>query len=121
MLQTLERRIKYIDLFLSDERTTYVTNILVTGDSALHRKRVCLQKINEGSIFKYNIEIFRNSPYSHSHLPANLNRSRLEAFSVLNLASTKLRMRTILQNFEKIRLIWLCRFTAQQQSSTYRR
>ena len=96
MLQTLERRRKYIGAFLSDEHTPDVTNILVTGDNVLHRKRVCLQKSNEGSIFKYNVEIFCNSPYSHSYLPSNPNRSRLEAFSVLILVSIKLRTRTIL-------------------------
>ena len=96
MLQTLERQRKYIGAFLSDEHTPDVTNILVTGDNVLHRKRVCLQKSNEGSIFKYNVEIFRNSPYSHSYLPPNPNRSRLEAFSVLILVSIKLRTRTIL-------------------------
>ena len=64
MLQTLERRRKYNGAFLSDEHTPDVTNILVTGDNVLHRKRVCLQKSNEGSIFKYNVEIFRSSPYS---------------------------------------------------------
>ena len=96
MLQTLERRRKYIGVFLSDEHTPDVTNILVTGDNVLHRKRVCLQKSNEGSIFKYNVEIFRSSPYSHSYLPPNPNRSRLEAFSVLILVLIKLRTRTIL-------------------------
>ena len=96
MLQTLERRRKYIGVFLSDEHTPDVTNILVTGDNVLHRKRVCLQKSNEGSIFKYNVEIFCNSLYSHSYLPPNPNRSRLEAFSVLILVSIKLRTRTIL-------------------------
>ena len=96
MLQTLERRGKYIGVFLSDEHTPDVTNILVTGDNVLHRKRVCLQKSNEGSIFKYNVEIFRNRPYSHSYLLPNPNRSRLEAFSVLILVSIKLRTRTIL-------------------------
>ena len=96
MLQTLERREKYIGVFLSDERTPDVKNILVTGDNVLHRKRICLQKSNEGSIFKYNVKIFRNSPYSHSYLPPNPNRSRLEAFSVLILVSVKLRTRSIL-------------------------
>ena len=96
MLQTLERRRKYIGVFLSDEHTPDVTNILVTGDNVLHRKRVCLQKSNEGSIFKYNVEILRNGPYSHSYLPPNPNRSRLEVFSVLILVSIKLRTRTIL-------------------------
>ena len=64
MLQTLEKRRKYIDAFLSDEYTPDVTNILVTGDNVLHRKHVYLQKNNEGSIFKYNAEIFCNNPSS---------------------------------------------------------
>ena len=59
MLQTLERQGKYIGLLLSDEHTTDVTNILVTGDNVLHRKRVYLQNSNKVSIFKYNVEIFQ--------------------------------------------------------------
>ena len=62
MLQTLERQRKYIGVFLSDEHTPDVTNILVTGDNVLHRKRVCLQKSNEGSIFKYNLKYFATAP-----------------------------------------------------------
>ena len=96
MPQTLERRRKYIGVFLSDEQTPDVTNILVTGDNILHRKRVCLQKSNESSVFKYNVEIFRTSPYFHSYLHPNPNLSRLEAFSVLFLISITLRARTIL-------------------------
>ena len=96
MLQTLESRRKYIGVLFSDEQTPAVTTILVTGDNVLHRKRVCLQKGNKGSVFKYNVEIFRNSPYFHSYLPPNPNLSRLEAFSVLILVSITLRTRTIL-------------------------
>ena len=36
-------------------------NILVTGDNAIHRKRVYLQN-NESSIFEYTVKVFRNSP-----------------------------------------------------------
>ena len=96
MLQTLERLGKYIGVFLSNEHTPDATNILVTGDNVLYRKRVCLQKSNEGSILKCNVEMFSNSPYSHLSLPPNPHRSRLEAFSVLILVSVKLRTRTIL-------------------------
>ena len=35
-----ERRRKYIGAFLSEEHTPDVTNILVTGDNVLHRRRV---------------------------------------------------------------------------------
>ena len=66
MLQTLERRRKCIGVFLSDEHAPDVTHILVTWENVLHRKRAYFQKKNEGSIFKYNVEIFHNSTYSDS-------------------------------------------------------
>ena len=89
MVQTLERRGKYIAVFLSDEHTPDVTNILVTGDNVLHRKRVCLQKSNEGSILKCNVQMFRNSPYSHSHLPPNPQRLSTRSIFSTNFSFNK--------------------------------
>ena len=59
MLQTLERRRKYIGIFLPDEHAPDVTNVLVTGDNVLHLKRVYLQKtmkvLFSSTMFKYSV------------------------------------------------------------------
>ena len=51
-----------VQIFCAFEVRPEVTNILVTRDNTLHRKRIYLKK-NEISIFKYNVKVFRNKPY----------------------------------------------------------
>ena len=51
-----------VQIFCAFEVRPEVTNILVTRDNTLHRKRIYLKK-NESSIFKYNVKVFRNKPY----------------------------------------------------------
>ena len=46
-----------IDRFCTFEVLPEVTNILVTRDNMLHRKRIYLQK-NERSIIKHNVRVF---------------------------------------------------------------
>ena len=56
-----------VEIFCACEVRPEVTTILLTRDNILlHRKRIYLQK-NEGSIFKHNDKVFRNSPrFRHS-------------------------------------------------------
>ena len=52
-----------IEIFRAFEVRPELTNILVTRDNILHRKRIYFQK-DESSIFKNNVKVFRNSPTS---------------------------------------------------------
>ena len=50
-----------VEIFCAFEERPEVTNILVTKDNILHRKRLYLKNKTKSSIFKHNVIVFRNS------------------------------------------------------------